>query len=218
MEKEQTGKQDTKGKKEERMTKKKPLAERIWDTLSKINVNKELEKKGGFDYLSWSYAWEKLMEHYPSATHDYTEHTYPDKTMMIRCTITITEGSEEFSRTMFLPVMNNRNQAIANPNARQISDNMQRCMVKTVAMLGLGLYVYAGEDLPKSDKQDKESLDSSNVESPELLEAQAVIKQAYSKHGKDIFDVAAKELVQSQSSKDVIAAADQLKKAGMHKA
>ena len=119
---------------------------------------------------------------------------------------------------MFLPVMNNRNQAIANPNARQISDNMQRCMVKTVAMLGLGLYVYAGEDLPKSDKQDKESLDSSNVESPELLEAQAVIKQAYSKHGKDIFDVAAKELVQSQSSKDVIAAADQLKKAGMHKA
>ena len=197
------------------MTTKKTLAEKIWQTLSKININDQLKKKGKFDYLSWTYAWEELVKHYPSATHKYRDHTYPDKTMMIYCTITITEGDETLERTMFLPVMNNRMQAIVNPNARQISDNMQRCMVKTVAMLGLGLYVFAGEDLPKSDKEEAESIDRSNVDTPELLAAQKTIKQAYAAHGKGIFECTSPESVKSQDEKDVIAAAKAIIDAGL---
>ena len=134
---------------------------------------------------------------------------------MVCSTITITEGDESATRTMWLPVMNNKNQAIVRPDARQISDNMQRCMVKCIAMLGLGLYVYAGEDLPKSDKEEAESVDRSNVDTPQLLAAQKTIKDAYAAHGKGIFEFTSPESVKSQNENDVIAAAQAIIDAGL---
>ena len=129
----------------------------IWETLSQIDCSKHTEKKGNLTYLSWSWAWRTLMVHYPTARYQFTAHkdhngnitdiqVYADGTASVECTVTI----EELSRTISLPVMDHRNQAIQNPNARQISDSKMRCLVKAIAMHGLGLYIYAGEDLPES--------------------------------------------------------------------
>ena len=129
----------------------------IWETLSQIDCSKHTEKKGNLTYLSWAWAWRTLMVHYPTARYQFTDHkdhngnitdiqVYADGTASVECTVTI----EELSRTISLPVMDHRNQAIQNPNARQISDSKMRCLVKAIAMHGLGLYIYAGEDLPES--------------------------------------------------------------------
>tara|TARA_Y100000310_G_C20656116_1_gene802052 strand:+ start:433 stop:1299 length:867 start_codon:yes stop_codon:yes gene_type:complete len=131
----------------------------VWKTLSKVDVNAHIEKKGGLSYLSWAWAWGTLMEEYPEATYSFGTHLittddgntretdvmyYPDGTGNVICTITISD----LTRTMWLPVMDFRNNAIQNPTSRQISDTKMRCLVKCMAMFGLGHYIYAGEDIP----------------------------------------------------------------------
>jgi hypothetical protein len=121
------------------------MSKEIWNKLSAVDCSKHIEKKGNLSYLSWAWAWGTLMEHYPDATYEFHEPTiYEGGTMEVRCTVTI----EGLSRTMWLPVMDYKNQAIVNPDARAISDNKMRCLVKAIAMFGLGHYIYAGEDIP----------------------------------------------------------------------
>tara|TARA_R100000231_G_scaffold129331_1_gene100647 strand:+ start:409 stop:1062 length:654 start_codon:yes stop_codon:yes gene_type:complete len=167
---------------------KKPIATEIWETLSAININKQLKKKGQFSYLSWTYAWEELMKHYPDSSFSFRHEIAEDHSVMVWCTLCIASGDESVTRQMFLPVMNNRNQAIQNPNTRAISDAYQRCLVKTIAMFGLGLYVYAGEDLPKTGKD--AHMEESVGEKPnaKLLKAQGIIKKAYFAWGSDLFE------------------------------
>ena len=135
--------------------------ETVWKTLSSIDVNNKTEKKGNLTYLSWAWAWGELMKHYPQATYTFTEWEYPtgqsyvtkdvliydDDTCSVECELRI----GELVRKMWLPVMDYKNQAIVNPNARAISDTKMRCLVKCIAMFGLGWNIYAGEDLPRSD-------------------------------------------------------------------
>lgn len=132
---------------------KTSLAESVWQNLYSINVSHHVEKKGNLSYLSWTWAWQALMEEYPQAQYTVDDRTYPDGSMEVRVTITIERQGEKLERMMWLPVMNHRNQAIVNPNARDISDARMRCLVKCIAMLGLGSYIYAGEDLPHAEKE-----------------------------------------------------------------
>jgi len=119
----------------------------VWKTLSSVNVNDRSDKKMNLTYLSWAWAWGTLMEHYPFATYSFDEEsTSSNGTVMTNCTLTI--GSLE--RSMFLPVMDYKNNSIANPTTRQVSDTRMRCLVKCMAMYGLGHYIYAGEELPDS--------------------------------------------------------------------
>lgn len=134
-----------------------PSKKQIWETLSKINVNEHTESKMNLTYLSWAWAWKCLKDNYPQASYKFTTWVnkigryetdylaYNDDTGSVECTITIGDQHE----SMWLPVMDNRNNAIANPNARQVSDAKMRCLVKCISMLGLGLYIYAGEDVPQ---------------------------------------------------------------------
>lgn len=124
------------------------LHKRVWQTLSAINVNEHAQKKGNLTYLSWAWAWSTLMEHYPEATYSFTDRTLPDGTMEVTCTLIISEGEESVIREMWLPVMNYKNQAIKNPDAFQINTAKMRCLTKCISMMGLGMYIYAGEDLP----------------------------------------------------------------------
>ncbi len=131
------------------MTTKKPLAARVWETLSAINVNEHTEKKGNLTYLSWAWAWQTLMENYPNSLYEFEPPVnYDDGTAEVWVTVTITEGEEAIFRRMWLPVMDHRNKAVANPDSRAISDTRMRCLVKCLAMFGLGHYIYAGEDVP----------------------------------------------------------------------
>ena len=119
----------------------------IWQKLSAVDCSKHIEKKGNLSYLSWAWAWGTLMEHYPQATYRiHKERVQPDGTLECRVSVSI----DDCTRMMWLPAMDNRNNAIERPTSRQISDARMRCLVKCISMFGLGHYIYAGEDLPQA--------------------------------------------------------------------
>jgi hypothetical protein len=131
-----------------------------FNDLRKVNVNEHIEKKNGLSYLSWAYAVDELLQRDPSATWEYrfgidaaTALPVPfvdiGGTAMVFCTV----NAFGVSRTAQLPVIDHRNKPITNPDAFQINTSMQRCLAKAIALHGLGLYIYAGEDLP--DEGDK---------------------------------------------------------------
>ena len=119
---------------------------KTWKTLSEVNVNSDKERKGRFDYLSWADAWKHVQQNTESATYElHDDVIYPDNSREVRCSVTI----DGISHMMWLAVMDNNNRAIKNPDARAVNDARMRCLVKAIAMHGLGLYIYAGEDLPE---------------------------------------------------------------------
>lgn len=117
---------------------------KTFEELRKINVGEYIERKGNLNYLSWSWALDQLLQNDPTATWEFPEPKEFGETMMVYCHVTA------FGKTlkMHLPVMDNRNQAVKNPDTRKISDSMMRCLAKCIACFGIGLYIYAGEDLP----------------------------------------------------------------------
>lgn len=118
--------------------------------LRKINVNEHTEKKGKFTYLSWSWAVDQLLQQDPTATWTYGDPVYFAETLMVFCSVTA------FGKTMTaqMPVINNQNKAIQNPDAMAVNTAMQRCLVKAIALHGLALYIYSGEDLPEEEVVD----------------------------------------------------------------
>jgi len=115
-----------------------------YNELRKINVNEFTERKGQLTYLSWTYAVDILLQHDPMATWEWGDIVYFNESAMVSCSV-IALGK---TMKMQLPVMDNRNQAIKNPDARKISDSQMRCLAKCIATFGIGLYIYAGSDLP----------------------------------------------------------------------
>ena len=117
--------------------------------LRTINVNEHIEKKGNLSYLSWAWAVDYLLQEDPTATWGFHEPTYFGETVMVSCTV------EAMGKSMYmhLPVMDHKNNAVKNPDSRKISDAMMRCLAKCIATFGIGLYVYAGEDLPHIEEE-----------------------------------------------------------------
>ncbi|TNE87041.1 MAG: DUF1071 domain-containing protein [Gammaproteobacteria bacterium] len=127
----------------------------VWKTLSSVNVNDHVEKKGNLSYLSWAWAWGVLMDHYPDSQYSFREPVMrDDSTCEVWVDLTIADGEKAVTRSMWLPAMDNRNNAVKNPDARKISDTRMRCLTKAISMFGLGHYIYAGEDLPQSDLEE----------------------------------------------------------------
>jgi len=118
--------------------------------LRKINVNEHTEKKGKFTYLSWAWAVDQLLQADPMATWDYQAPMQFGDTLMVFCSVTA------FGKTMTsqLPVLNAQNKAITNPDAFAVNTAMQRCLAKAIALHGIGLYIYAGEDIPDEPTPD----------------------------------------------------------------
>ena len=122
-----------------------------YQVLRAINVNAHTDKKNNLTYLSWAWAVDQLLMQDPAATWDYAEPRMFGETMMVFCTVT----AFGLSRTAQLPVMDYRNKSIINPDSMAVNTAMQRCLAKAIALHGLGLYIYAGEDLPEDDKVQK---------------------------------------------------------------
>ncbi len=122
----------------------------------KINVNDHTEKKGNLTYLSWCWAWAEVLKSDPAATWEAIEFNglpcvfLPDESALVKTVVTI-KGQ---SKSCWLPVMDHKNKAIKNPDAFAVNTAIVRCMTKAIAMHGLGLYIYAGEDLPERDVND----------------------------------------------------------------
>jgi hypothetical protein len=145
-----------------------------YSELRKINVNEHIEKKNGLSYLSWAWAVDTLLQNDPAATWFYGQPVAFGESLMVFCTV----NAFGKSMTAQLPVMDYRNKAIPSPDAMAVNTAMQRCLAKAIALHGLGLYIYAGEDLPQEDvvKAPTQSitpmagaLDNFNAEEKELI-------------------------------------------------
>lgn len=156
-----------------------------YNEIRKINVNEHTDKKGKFTYLSWAWAVDQLLQLDPSATWDYQPPMQFGDTLMVFCSVTA------FGKTMTsqLPVLNHQNKAISNPNAMDVNTAMQRCLAKAIALHGLGLYIYAGEDVPDEPTPDLTSdaqlwIDSIN-ECETIDQLKDVYGKAYASVSKD---------------------------------
>lgn len=165
---------------------------KTWKTLSEVNVNSDKERKGRFDYLSWADAWKHVQQNTESATYElHDDVIYPDNSREVRCSVTI----DGISHMMWLAVMDNNNRAIKNPDARAVNDARMRCLVKAIAMHGLGLYIYAGEDLPEVAAQQPAPKQAPPRKNPDIsvhpLEPEVQTFELYEHNGKirDTFNV-----------------------------
>jgi len=130
------------------------MQNQTYSTLSSINVNDKTEKKGNQTYLSWAYAWAEVKKHFPNVQRkvyeDPTGQNYftDGKTCWVKVGVEI-DGLEHID---YLPIMDMRNNAIPLERVTSFDVNkaIQRSATKAIAMHGLGLYIYAGEDMPES--------------------------------------------------------------------
>lgn len=136
-------------------------------TLNAIDVNDHTEQKANLTYLSWAWAWTEIKSLYPDTTYTIYEnkdglnyHT-DGKTCWVKTGVTC-NGIEHIE---YLPVMDHRNKSIPAGNVTSFDVNkaIQRSLTKAVARHGLGLYIYAGEDLPEPEDGIKRLGDESNV-------------------------------------------------------
>ena len=157
----------------------------MFEKLSQINVNDKIESKNGLSYLSWTWAWSEIKKEYPNATYeikkfeDNLPYVYDENTgYMVFTTMTI----DDLTYEMWLPVMDGNNKAMLNEPYNykvkeykdgkatgnyiektvekatmfDINKTIMRCLVKNIAMFGLGIYIYAGEDYPEGYEMTKE--------------------------------------------------------------
>ena len=123
--------------------------------LLSTNVNEHTEKKGGLTYLSWAWAWAEALKADEDAT--FKVEMFGDKCFMdINGTAMVFVTVTMFRKPMTcqLPVMDFRNKAILNPDAFAVNTSIMRCMTKALALHGLSLYIYAGDDLPEGEGSD----------------------------------------------------------------
>lgn len=151
--------------------------EKTFDEVYKLNVNKLTEKKNGLTYLTWAHAWKLFKEIYPTATYEvqkfHSGRPYvDDENFGIMCFTTVSVGST--THEMWLPVMDGANKSmkfeaydyttragtrtVAGATMFDINKTIMRCLTKNLAMFGLGLYIYAGEDLPSLEEPLKPSV------------------------------------------------------------
>lgn len=149
------------------------MEKNIFTELSAIDVSKKIEKKNGLSYLSWSWAWSEFKKRCPNAKYEIKmfnglPYVFDEKTgYMVFTSVTV----GDITHDMWLCVMDGNNKAmkdkpyeymtkfgkktVASATMFDINKTIMRCLVKNLAMYGLGLYIYAGEDLPEDAKDEK---------------------------------------------------------------
>jgi Protein of unknown function (DUF1071) len=153
-----------------------------------IDVSKHVEKKDNLTYLSWAWAWDEFKQAYPDAEYEVLKNPqglpyFEDSAgAMVYTRVTANNQTHE----MWLPVMDGRNKAMKREpytvktfrgrvevsayTMFDINKTLMRCLVKNLAMFGLGLYIYAGEDLPEKDEE---------AENPKAVESPSVKASAF---------------------------------------
>ena len=136
----------------------------VFDRLSAINVNEHVEKKDNLTYLSWAWAWSVTKKECPDASYKILEKEY-DEALGFMCHTNVTIEGQTLE--MWLPVMDGKNKSMKKQaytyttkygekqvdaaTTFDINKTLMRCLVKNLAIFGLGIYIFAGEDLPESE-------------------------------------------------------------------
>lgn len=123
--------------------------------LSKIDVTNHVEKKGQYSYLSWPFAVSQLRQFDPVATWQVLRFDgLPYLNTEAGCFVEVSVCVKGVSLSQIHPVLDSKNRPILAPTAFDINTSIQRCLVKAIALHGLGLNLYAGEDLPLIEADD----------------------------------------------------------------
>lgn len=133
----------------------------VFETLNAINVNDHVEKKNGLSYVSWAWSWAELKKIYPKSFYTIYENEqgwnyFTDgKTAWVKTGVTVVDGDEQLEHIEYLPIMDFRNKSIPIEalQSTEINKAVQRSLTKAIARHGLGLYIYAGEDLPEDEAE-----------------------------------------------------------------
>lgn len=134
-----------------------------FEKLNNINVNDKTEDRSGLTYLAWAWAWGELKKQYPLSYYTIYEnaeglfyHT-DGKTCWVKTGVTVVDGEWKLEHVEYLPVMDYRNKSIPLDSVTSFDVNkaIQRSLTKAVARHGLGLYIYAGEDLPEAERAEE---------------------------------------------------------------
>lgn len=185
------------------MTETKSKRAEIFEKLSAIDVAPLIKKKNGLDYLSWANAWAVLMEYYPNSTYQIKEFDevqfdkqtgtwqptgrkldYLKTDAGVEVEVEVNIDGETFGQKLY--AMDFRNKAIKEPTYVEINKAQQRCLVKAIAMAGLGLNLYQGEDLPTGEtikrngisKEQQEERQQLNVKKAAYLSLRAQVSKA----------------------------------------
>ena len=133
-----------------------------FEEREKINVTAHIEKKGMFSYLSWAFAVSEIRRACPDAqweVHEYQNEkgmTQPFMNTDCGHFVKVTVTADGIPMSQVHPVLDNRNKPIENPNSFQINTSIMRCLAKAIALHGIGLHIFAGEDLPPSTPLSRE--------------------------------------------------------------
>jgi hypothetical protein len=127
--------------------------ESVFKKLYETNVNEHIEKKGEFSYLSWPFAVAQLRLADPTATWSVKRFAddLPYQKTELGVFVEVSVTVQGITLSQIHPVLDSKNRPLLEPSAFDINTSIQRCLVKAVALHGLGLYIYAGEDLPKGE-------------------------------------------------------------------
>lgn len=170
-----------------------------FDTLYKIDCREHTEQKNGLSYLSWAWAWAEVKKAFPASFYTIYEdaqgrcyHT-DGKTCWVKTGVTIVDDSESLEHIEYLPVMDFRNQSITLEKVTSFDVNkaIQRSLTKAAARHGLGLYIYAGEDLPESEPVCCEDC-KSEIKSTKKSTADELAKRTSKLYGRPLCEACAK--------------------------
>ena len=139
------------------------MNENYFNVLNTVNVNEQIKKKNGLSYLSWAWAWAEVKKKFPDANYTVYEddngciYWTDGRTCWVKTGVTI-NGIEHIE---YLPVMDFKNKSIPleSVTSFEVNKAIQRSLTKDCARHGLGLYIYAGEDLPAEDEEEKARLE-----------------------------------------------------------
>lgn len=143
------------------------MSENYFVELNSINVNEHTEKKNNLTYLSWAWAWGEVKKRFPDATYKVYEddngciYWTDGRTAWVKTGVTV-NGIEHIE---YLPIMDFKNRSIplSDITSFDVNKSIQRSLTKAVARHGLGLYIYAGEDLPEDEQDSKPEVDEKTM-------------------------------------------------------
>ena len=171
------------------------MSDSIFNTLSQVNVNDKTKAKNKLTYLSWPFAWGETKKRFPDASYtvdlyDERPYLYDEHLGYLVSTVVTIDGK---SLPMSLPVMDGANKAmkaqsytystkfgeksVEQATMFDINKTMMRCLVKNIAMFGLGLYIYAGEDIPEEPQLSSEDIDKMYMDLQAHIEANGFTAQ-----------------------------------------
>jgi hypothetical protein len=187
--------------------------------LSGINVNDHIERKGQFAYLSWPFAVTQLRLADPKASwevrrFDGIPYLKTETGYFVEVAVTV----EGVTLSQIHPVLDAKNRPIEAPSAFDINTSIQRCLVKAIALHGLGLYIYGGEDLPKPQEATKpalESINGSKASAAQVRYIERLINETGSDLGKvlDYFGVKALVELTTQTASRAIKSLEKTRRA-----